>query len=107
MRHMPTSIAALALAFLPSPAAADGIPGPKVWTQVRTAQGCLIYWPRPAAMSEAEFHRDFPWSFEGTGCEPNRPLTGIGRLSNPAFGVRGRFVNGVLDALARRMGRLS
>lgn len=89
--------AAMAMAVAPTHAAAET---PAIWTQVRTTQGCLVYWLRNPTMSEAEYRRSTQISFEGSGCQPGRVLNGEGTLvvtGNPTSHFRGRVANGVLE----------
>ena len=108
MRIQPTvklwsAVALLALAAMalpPPPAHAAG--QPQIWTEVRTSQGCILYWPRNSFQTEEVFRRDNIFSFEGPGCQSGSPLTGQGMLMQVVegrmrLGYRGRIVNGLLE----------
>ncbi len=86
---------------LPS-APAHAVGQPQIWTEVRTAEGCILYWPRNPSVTEADFRRDNVFSFENQGCQPGSPLSGQGMLmrvldGRMRLGYRGRVVNGLLE----------
>lgn len=97
--------AVAALAVVSSPVPADGGMGaPGEWVQLRTPQGCTVFWPffHPNHLTLQQYYEDHKAEYHGTGCTPGEPANGEGEVLIYRGGrldrrLRGRVSHGVVD----------